>query len=79
MEPPGMETIILRRQEEVLEQDKNAAVQETNLLLDIGLAKICGEDRVETRDAHRPELEENIESLFIFFHFRAVQSLSNPF
>jgi hypothetical protein len=61
MEPPGMEIIILRQQEEVLEQDKNAAAQETNLLLGIGLAKIYGEGRAETRDAHQPELEENIE------------------
>ena len=56
-----MEIIILRQQEEVLEQDKNAAVQETNLLLGIGLAKICGEGQVETRDALHLELGENIE------------------
>ena len=61
MEQLGTATIIPRRQEEVLEQDKNAALQETNLLLDIGLVKICGEDQVETRDDHLRELGGNIE------------------
>lgn len=60
MEPLGTATIILRRQEEVLEQDKNAALQETNLLLDIGLVKICGEERAEIRDDHLRELGVNI-------------------
>ena len=61
MGPLGTATIIQQRRGEVSEQGTSAARQETSSLLGIGLVKICGEDRVETRDALHLELGGNIE------------------
>ena len=64
MGPLGTATIIQQRREEVSEQDTSATRQETSSLLGIGLVKICGEERVETRDAHLPELGVKINYIF---------------